>query len=297
MRFGVSLFRRDRIGLGITSGHLVCASSHAVAPAAIPFEFEPGSLPIETMSQGLRDSLRAALEVASRPSTGKRRPFVRAVVSSDIARHWMVEPPSVSSLHELRLVVSARFTQVYGGSAAAWSIAADWRMGRAFMCTALPRWLTEGIESVCEDMGLRHDVSTTLGQILNLYGEHIPSDGWSCVRTPGSLFVLRLHAGLPASLRVVLRAGSDNPTAALHDGISELRRESIRAGQEVSGPVTWLNLTCQSDDQRSTEREVDGLHLRVLHFGGEADGRPQWAPSEEGALAASLAFEYRRARQ
>ncbi len=286
----MSLFRREPIGLGIAAGQLACGNG----PGAVttrPFEFEPGVARME-LNEGFRSSLRALLDDGAVRALPKRRAVVRAIVSSEIARHWLVEPPpGVSSLGELRLVAAARFSQIFGSPADAWSITGDWRVGRALVCAAIPRWLTDGLESACGDLGVRHDTSTTLGRILHRHRGRFADDGWNCIRTPRGLAVLRLQGRLPVSMRLSLRDCSGDLPSTLADGTVELRREALRHGEDLTAPVNWLDLATPAPTGRNvSETTVESVVYRVMHLrGGGTPSDP--ASSDEAVVAASLGFE------
>ena len=242
------------------------------------------------LTQDFRSSLRALLDDAVRAAP-KRQAVVHAVVSSDIARHWIVEPPSgVSSLGELRQVAAARFGQIFGSSADAWFITGDWRVGRALLCAAIPRWLTDGLGSVCRDLGVQHDTSTTLGRIFHRHRGRFADDGWNCVRTPRCLAVLRLKQRLPVSMRLSLRDSGGDLQSALADGTTELRREALRRGEDLTAPVNWLDLATPGPLGRNvSESTVQSVVYRVMHLRGSGIASNP-ASSEEAVVAASLSF-------
>lgn len=287
----MSLFRRERIGLGVAAAQLACSNGLG-ATVTRPFEFEPGVARPESLTQGLRTSLRALLDDGAVRASPKKQTDIRVVVASDIARHWIVEPPTgVSSLGELRLVAAARFSQIFGSPADAWSITGDWRVAGMLLCAALPRWLTDGLESACRDAGVQHDVSTTLGSILHVHRECFADDGWNCVRTPRTLAVLRLEGGLPVSMRLSLRDSGGYLPAALADGTAELRREALRRGEDLTAPVIWLDLASPVPIGREAlDTTVETIVYRVRHLCGGST--PSDATSANEALvAAALGFE------
>jgi len=286
----VSLFRRERLGLGIAAGRLACCNGLG-AVTTRPFDFEFGVSKVE-VTQDFHSSLRALLDDGAICSSPKRRAVVRAVVSSEIARHWIVEPPpGVSSLSELRLVAAARFGQIFGSSADAWAITGDWRVHRAFVCAAIPRWLTDGLESACRDLGARYDTSTTLGRVLHRHRRRFADGGWNCIRTPRSLAVLRLQGHLPVSMRLSLRDSSANLPSALADGAAELRREALRRGEDLTAPVNWFDLTTPAHTDRNVlDATVASVAYRVTHLRGS--GTPlDAASSSEASVAAYLGLE------
>ena len=180
---------------------------------------------------------------------------VDAVVSSDLARHWLVTPPrGVKSLAELRAVAAARFEAIYSASALLWQIHADWRSDRAFVCAALPRGLVDtlpaALAAACPPAGPRLQLGTTLGLALARHGHRLPGQGWCAVRMPEHLALFCSSRGDIGTLREWQSAGrqgggspgAETAALALDELVAELQREALRHGAAPPDALALLDL-------------------------------------------------------
>jgi hypothetical protein len=181
-------------------------------------------------SQAL-DRLRGQLGVTQLPGC-------QLVFAPSLLRHWLQTPPAqVASLRELRDVVQARCTQLFGAAPstintpAQWSVSAQWHANRPFVCTALSNAWTDALEAHAPKLPVSADL---IARALAHYHSVIPSTGWLALVIAQSLYVLQLQARAVVSLRVVRLPLLADVTHILNAAKEEWTREMLRSNSSAN---------------------------------------------------------------
>jgi hypothetical protein len=121
---------------------------------------------------------------------------IDVVAGSDLAVHWVQQPPAAArSLQELRLAAAARCAHLFGGTAADWWVAGDWTMQRAFVCSGLPRAVTQPMQQAAAARNLRLRWHSAWSVHTAARAASLPNDGWSALRTPRRVLLWHCSAG------------------------------------------------------------------------------------------------------
>jgi hypothetical protein len=245
----VSLFRTERIGVGIDARSIVCLrGDEGRSVSAFDAPIGASALGAQAFDAAIHDALSPL--GAHRPRRGRR---VDVVVSSELARHWVVDlPGGISSLKELQALASARFSQTFGVSAQDWHLTGDWRSSGTVMCAALPRWIVAALDAGCAAAALPYRVDSSLGAMLRSERPRLPADGWICVQTPKSQALLKTRAGVPSRIRALPRSTRTNRREVLEDVAAEIGREALRSGAPVDAKVTWMEMGARDSEPRGS---------------------------------------------
>jgi hypothetical protein len=258
----VSLFRTERIGVGIDARSIVCLrGDEGRSVSAFDAPVGASALGAQASDAAIHDALGALGAHRSR-----RGRHVDVVVSSELARHWIVDlPGGISSLKELQALASARFSQTFGVSAQDWHLTGDWRNSGTVMCAALPRWIVAAVDAGCTAAGLPYRVDSCLGAMLRTERPRLPADGWICVQTPRSHALLKTRAGVPSRIRALPRSTRANRREMLEDAAIEISREALRSGAPVNAKVTWIEVGARdSEPQGSAPARVNDMEFEFL---------------------------------
>lgn len=220
---------------------------------------------------------------------GSKLPVARRFVVADgLVRYWMMSAPAgVSSLRELKTVAEARSRQLFG-AAHAWHVAADWAVGRPFLCAALPGWLVAGAQAHGGD-GVQMDAM--LARLLSSGRPGVGIDaGWICVTLPGCTNLLGVVQGRVVSVRSVPTKATSDVHALLAGAALELQRESLRTQIELTAPVQWHCLVPgAAPASNAGAAEVDGIQFSLaLSLGGPGSTHTFREDMADAEAAASL---------
>ncbi len=267
----MSLFRPERIRTGIAGGRILCAAGDVSAPVRHEVAFDVTE---DRHTDDPAQCFAAALVSALDAIMGGRRSRTSLclAVSCDVSKHWIVEPPAgLSSLRELQAVAEARFVSLFALHPEEWNLTGDWHPDRPSLCAAVPRWLIEGLDTVCKQRGIDYDIATALGATLERHKPRIP-DGWCCIQTPRFLSLMLVQDRLPVAMRLAPHEPGEGEEANQRAAALELRRELLRRGEVLDQSVMWLDLTLrQAVPTATTLSEIEGIQFRAdrLAFGVE----------------------------
>lgn len=231
----MSLFRRERLSLGLSVDELVCLDAQGQA--------QRWALSGDTAVPGVwAGALAQALMAVGAPehSAGP----VKVVVANDLAQHWLCTPPvGTASLGELQAFASARRAQIHGDAPQDWRVTADWQVGGAFLCTGVPGAVVDVLKSAFAKAG-RLEVVTELAHAWAPRGparQGRPT-GWLCLDSASGAALVSLAAGRPRALRTWRLPVQADKAARASMIAAEARREALRAGEAVPSQVRWLDL-------------------------------------------------------
>jgi hypothetical protein len=279
----------EGLAIGISAGAVAIrgsgsdAWSHATYAAA-PMHNAGTSKPWAE----LRSALTQALKLQQ--STHQ---VATVVVADDVARHWVQPPPAgVGSLAELRAVAASRFGKLFGDGAEGWSIVGDWRIGRPFVCAAIPRWVPRALEAAlpAQRPASNAFVRTQLGLALQRFGAGLPQDGWWCVVSVASMTIGHTSGGHVDRLRCVGLA-AHQPDDTLRIAASMVKQEAARAAAVASADVAWIDLAGAAPNEKSKRgAEHGGMRFTRLPIDLRTDlGDPSRdALLDQAAIAAAL---------
>ncbi|RRS02411.1 hypothetical protein EIP75_20915 [Aquabacterium soli] len=231
----MSLFRRERLSLGLSADELVCLDAQGRAQCwPLPGDPTVPGVWADALSQALRAV--GALE--------RRAGRVQVVVANDLAQHWLCTPPGgTASLGELQAFASARRAQIHGDAPQDWRVTADWQVGGAFLCTAVPGVVVDALKSAFAKAG-RLGIVTELAHAWAPRGpawQGRPT-GWLCLDSASGAALVSLAAGRPRALRTWRLPGQADKAARASMIAAEARREALRVGEAVPSQVRWLDL-------------------------------------------------------
>lgn len=122
---------------GAGAGAVVLAAQ-AITPSA--------DHPVDAIVQALR-ALLGELQVEGWP--------VSFSLADELTRMWRVTPPAgTARMADLEAAAGLRFQSLFGESAAAWQVSADWDVVRPFFAAAVPRVLLAALQLVAQDCKL-----------------------------------------------------------------------------------------------------------------------------------------------
>lgn len=186
---------------------------------------------------------------------------VDIVAGNDLAVHWIQQPTAaVQSLQELQLVAAARCAHLHGGSPGEWWIAADWSLGRPFVCAALPRAVTQPLQRAAHDVRIRWH--TAFGIVAGRLARGLADEGWSAMRTPARVLLWHCRGGRTDALTgfAIEAAASDKAVDAqlrMH-----LQLEATMTGNTMPQAVEW-----SPSDARTARSPTEAqAALALAHF-------------------------------
>ncbi|MFD0668902.1 hypothetical protein ACT80S_14375 [Ramlibacter sp. MAHUQ-53] len=200
----------------------------------------PGEAQVRT---GDHAGLGAALAALS-AMPGATVASVQLVAGADIAVHWVLAPPAVAHLAELRQVAQARCAGLFGGSAASWRVTGDWSAQHPFACAGLDATRAAAVERSLAPLRVPVHWQTAWGLLARHAAHAFPADGWSVLRSPSRLLVWQCRAGRPHTLTGLPAAPGASPEALAAQAWGHVRLESARVppGEAGPGPLHWLDL-------------------------------------------------------
>ena len=195
-------------------------------------------------TQQVADGLRALLGDGS----WARWPAT-VVVADDLARMWQVPPPpGAARMADLEAAAALRFQQLYGESAAGWTIAGSWDPARTFTAAALPRALHEVLAQAAAEHRLA--LVEVVPQFLAGWNQAyhlLASDGWYGLVHDGVLtFGVPDGASLGALRTAPVPAGADEAWLDAHAAREALRLGvAAPASMQLSGqvPESWRGVS------------------------------------------------------
>jgi hypothetical protein len=166
---------------------------------------------------------------------------VTVVLSDELARMWQVTPPPAASRPaDLEAAAALRFQSLFGASAAAWKIVADWDAAFPFLAAAVPHALLDGLRQAAAEQ--RFHLVEIAPQFVAALNQ------WRKLRRPGAWFG-QVQAGV---LTVAIYDGQQLaavrsapvPAGAAREWLENLvAREALRVGLDhperlqVCGPA------------------------------------------------------------
>jgi hypothetical protein len=238
-------------------------------------------------------TLREALLAGEPPAPARR---MNLVFGGSLAVHWVQQPVSgVSSLQELRTIALGRCIQLFGGAAADWLVAGDWRVRSPFLCAAVPARWSEAATQACPAATVT--LNTTFALALARCARHLPADAWTVVGAGPQALLLRSDRTGLQGVRTLQFDASAGPAEASRAAATELRRWALREGWSAPGTAHWISL---KDD--STYLAGTAPHLRPYWTSQEFDlaaPRVEMNGIQEPSAAddASWALRWARAKE
>jgi hypothetical protein len=276
----VSLFQRDRVGVGVGATEIAVAFRPVGAQVKFcSLEFAGRSEAVPSGGADRTGALVHALkQLLDRAGHASGSP-TQVVLTPASLKSWIMQPPAgVNSLSELRSVARARCVQIFGGSLDSWSVTADWRVSGPILCAAAPQWLSETVESTLLERKQSFGIQAFLSLALARAKEAARPSGWLCVQTPEHVILAHRERG---RIRAVRTFGIDQSSAAdsLGAAASEARRENLRLALAPDSDIALFDCSA---------RLTDELLSPNASFSRVPDGSVASAPRE--AFATDAAF-------
>lgn len=231
------------VGVGATSLAWLARDAHG--RAQLRTQAYSGAPPGNTLCEAL---------LAGDSSAPARR--LNLVFGGALAVHWLQQPASgVSSLEELRTIALGRCIQLFGGTAADWLVAGDWRVRAPFLCAAVPTRWSEAAKQACPDADIT--LSTTFGVALARCAPRLTADAWTVLCAgPQALLLRSDRTGLQGVRALQFETSARSAEAALAAAL-ELRRWALREGWPTPHTARWISV--EDDTTQLAETEP---HLR-----------------------------------
>ena len=153
---------------------------------------------------------------------------VTVVLADDLARLWQVTPPEgATRLADLEAAAMLRFQALFGGSAAGWTISADWDAARPFLAAALPLSLLEQLTTAASSQRFKLvEIVPQFVAALNQHRRVRRAGAWFGVVHGGVLSIAAFDGDLLAAVRTApIPAGADRDWLEGH-----VAREALRVG-------------------------------------------------------------------
>jgi hypothetical protein len=172
------------------------------------------------------DRLGALLAAALDEVEGRGLP-VQATLGDDLARYFIVTPPSNSArVLDLRAAASVRFHSLYGEAVSGWHLHADWQADEPFLACAVPRRVTAAIEqTVYARRGCLISVTPNFVGAWNRSRQQLGANAWLAT-LDGRALTLGLVAATPkprlASVRTLLLPEPVPPLGWLREQIARM---------------------------------------------------------------------------
>lgn len=180
------------------------------------------------------------------------------IASTDLALHWLQQPPSATrTLEELKLVAATRCAHLFGGNPAEWWIAGDWTARRPFVCSALPRAVVATLQHACQARRTQLRWHSAWSLVASAHARHFPHDGWSAMRSPSRLTLWHCTAGHVDAMATLSIATQATDTEVAH--ALELQMKLECAAGTPPGKVQWA-----VDMPRASRDSVAALALAPL---------------------------------
>lgn len=241
--------------------------------------------PAQASAAALADALPTLAPAPAPRAAGAPAVSLAVTLADALVRSFIVTPPiGAHGLRELRACAAARFTTLYGESAEAWLLAADWQAAAPFIACAMPRALHRAIEELAARQRWRlASLRPALVRVWNHLSASIPRDGWLLVGFGQTLSLLHTRHGQVAGLRNLHL--SDAPTLPELEILLDQERLRIpvegdpRARQSLlwAGAAAWLPAT----------GTVGGLASRLVRLPAAEITNAELPEAEQLALAGS----------
>ncbi len=213
--------------------------------------------------------------------TGSSSGACSVTVDDGCVRFFVVTPPSgTQGLRELEAIAEARFAALYGESAEAWRLTADWQAAAPFIACALPRELQQAIEALAHRQGLRlHSLTPALARAWHRLRPSIPDDGWLLVGFGQTLTLVHHHQRQP----VVVRSLCFGSPPSLAELDTLLEQERLRSPGDGGAPPSLL--WTGAADWLPVATTIAGLPSRTLSWPKSAAAGSGLPDAEQLALA------------
>lgn len=100
------------------------------------------------------DAIAAALRTVLGELGAQRWP-ASFILADELTRMWRVTPPAgAARMADLEAAAGLRFQSLYGETASAWQVSADWNATAPFFAAAVPRALLAALDAVAQDCRL-----------------------------------------------------------------------------------------------------------------------------------------------
>ncbi len=148
------------------------------------------------------DELAAHIGAALEEAGGGGLP-VYATFGDDLVRYFIVTPPANGArMQDLRAAAGARFQMLYGESASAWQLAADWQAATPFLACAVSQRLHTALQlAVDTQRGCLVCVAPNFVAAWNRWRRRLAADAWLAT-LHGRTLTLGLVAGAARQQRI-----------------------------------------------------------------------------------------------
>lgn len=239
----MSRFRAERLSLGCAPDGAVLLALSAAQPTVL------ASVAVEHPQNASTAAWCGALQgLAPAPPSPSGSIRLSVTLDDGLVRSFVVTPPrGAQGLRELRASAAARFAVLYGESAEAWLLAADWQATTSFVTCALPREGYQALQQLARTHAWRlQSVSPALVRVWQRVRVSIPADGWLVVGFGRTLTLVHHRSGEVVGLRTLRLPGAPD----LAELETLLEQERLRFPVEASthraqsllwtGAAAWL---------------------------------------------------------
>lgn len=168
---------------------------------------------------------------------------VDLVAATGLAVHWMQQAPgALAGLAELRQATQARCASLFGGEAADWRIAGDWRLDRPFPCAGLPEATAQDIEQSLQVLGVPVRWHSAWGLLCACAPQLFPAAGWSVLQSPGRLQLWACRDGQVQEVMTLALPPQVAPSTALDLAWQQVRLACAASGSAEPQHLHWLDL-------------------------------------------------------
>jgi hypothetical protein len=214
------------------------------------------------------ETLAAQIATALDRAGGNGLP-VYVTLGDELVRYFIVTPPAnAARLEDLHAAAAVRFQTLYGDTAEAWQVTADWQAGEPFLACAVRRnVLTALRQGIAQGGGCLVAVTPCFVDAWNVFRGELDANAWLATLREGAL-TLGLVAKVPKPRLVSVRT-LVLPEPALT--LTWLRERVARAAllEDVTAP----------DVLHIHGRKIDGWHMDATST-GDAGMNVHWHESD-----------------
>lgn len=167
----------------------------------------------------------AAVTMLDSILSGRKHKHQSACVTlaDEYVRFFLVTPPkNAASLNDCRAAAEMRFQSLYGDSASAWHLQADWDLSKPFLACAMPQELRQAlVQTASKHKLILIEVAPHFVASWNRWSGKLRKDAWFALVHDRNLTLAALHNKQLRSVRTI-----SMPVSV--DGAAEWVTEQIR---------------------------------------------------------------------
>ncbi|CAB3771236.1 hypothetical protein LMG29739_05986 [Paraburkholderia solisilvae] len=308
-RSGAGLFGARRAGADASAGAHARTSSSVPPNPALLVAGKPAPAFIERAwpDMSLRatpDELAAQIGDALDEAGGGALP-VHVTFGDDLVRYFIVTPPpNGTRFQDLRTAAEVRFQMLYGESAAAWQLVADWQAAAPFLACAVPQRLHTALHLAAR--ARRNCLVSTVPNFVgawNRWRRRVGGAAWLATLHDGALTLGVVEGPARrsrlAAVRTLMLPEQAPPLAWLHEQLARTALlDNVPAPKvlHVHGPCPeiWQQQAPDAASAGSAARDASGAaNHGEIAVRACIDGRAVRAASSDARLspAAQLAWD------